>query len=199
MRGTPSTSASMFAPNVSWSWVCLYRLFSTTLATASRLSTITIRIPVRPEDSSRMSAMPASLLSLTSSAMRSARLSGFTWYGSSVTIRLVRPLLSSSTSTTARIRMEPRPVRYASSITVVPTMRPAVGKSGPLTILISSSNVSASGVSGWSRHHWTAVAISRRLCGGMLVAMPTAIPFEPLTRRFGIRDGRIVGSCARPS
>ena len=36
VRGTPSTIASMFAPKFSCSWVCLYRLFSTTLATASR-------------------------------------------------------------------------------------------------------------------------------------------------------------------
>ena len=37
----------MLAPKVSCSWVCLYRLLSTTLATASRLSTITSRWPVR--------------------------------------------------------------------------------------------------------------------------------------------------------
>ena len=43
VRGTPSTIASMFAPKFSCSWVCLYRLFSTTLATASRFSTITRR------------------------------------------------------------------------------------------------------------------------------------------------------------
>ena len=37
--------------------------------------------------------------------------------------------------------------------------------------------------------------ISPRLCGGMFVAMPTAMPPEPLTRRFGTRAGRTVGSC----
>ena len=37
---------------------------------------------------------------------------------------------------------------------------------------------------------------SRRLCGGMLVAMPTAMPEEPLTSRFGKRAGRTIGSCA---
>ena len=31
---------------------------------------------------------------------------------------------------------------------------------------------------------------SRRLCGGMFVAMPTAMPDEPLTSRFGKRDGQ---------
>ena len=37
---------------------------------------------------------------------------------------------------------------------------------------------------------------SRMLCGGMLVAMPTAMPDEPLTSRFGIgrrQDGRLFG------
>ena len=110
VRGTPSTRASMFAPNVSCSWVCLYRLFSTTLATASRLSTMTSRWPVRPLVSSRTSAMPLTRPSLTSSAIFSARLSGLTWYGSSVATRQVRPWVS-STSTTARMVIEPRPVR----------------------------------------------------------------------------------------
>ena len=36
--------------------------------------------------------------------------------------------------------------------------------------------------------------ISVRLCGGMLVAMPTAMPEEPLTSRFGMRVGRTSGS-----
>ena len=60
VRGTPSTSASMLTPKVSCSWVCLYRLFSTTLAIASRLSLITSRCPVRPLVSSAMSAIPDS-------------------------------------------------------------------------------------------------------------------------------------------
>ena len=110
VRGTPSTRASMFTPNVSCSCVCLYRLFSTTLAIASRLSTITSRWPVRPLVSSRTSAMPDSRPSLTSSAILVARLSGLTWNGSSLTTRQVRPWIS-STSTTARIMIEPRPVR----------------------------------------------------------------------------------------
>ncbi len=79
VRGTPSTSASMLAPNVSCSWVCLYRLFSTTLATASRFSTITSRWPVRSLVSSRTSAIPPTRPSLASSAIFSATRSGFTW------------------------------------------------------------------------------------------------------------------------
>ena len=40
-----------------------------------------------------------------------------------------------------------------------------------------------------------ASTISPRWCGGMFVAIPTAIPDEPLTSRFGNREGRTVGSC----
>ena len=35
---------------------------------------------------------------------------------------------------------------------------------------------------------------SRKLCGGILVAMPTAIPEDPFTSRLGIRAGSTVGS-----
>ena len=58
-----------------------------------------------------MSAMPVSLPALTSSAILRARLSGLTMCGSWVTTRRVRPALSSSMSTTARMITEPRPVR----------------------------------------------------------------------------------------
>ena len=33
----------------------------------------------------------------------------------------------------------------------------------------------------------------------MFVAMPTAMPDEPLTRRLGSAEGRTVGSCSRSS
>ena len=65
---------------------------------------------MRPEVSSRMSAMPLILPSRTISAIFAARLSGLVMYGSSVTTRHVRPW-SSSTFTTARMVMGPRPVR----------------------------------------------------------------------------------------
>ena len=38
---------------------------------------------------------------------------------------------------------------------------------------------------------------SPRLCGGMFVAMPTAMPVPPLTSRFGNAAGKTVGSVAR--
>ena len=40
----------------------------------------------------------------------------------------------------------------------------------------------------------TAAMTSRRLCGGIFVAIPTAIPFVPFTSRFGKRAGSTVGS-----
>ena len=40
---------------------------------------------------------------------------------------------------------------------------------------------------------------SRRLCGGILVAMPTAMPSVPFTSRLGKRQGRTSGSRAVPS
>ena len=39
-----------------------------------------------------------------------------------------------------------------------------------------------------------AVIISPKLCGGMLVVMPTAMPVEPFISRFGSADGSTVGS-----
>ena len=35
---------------------------------------------------------------------------------------------------------------------------------------------------------------SVKLCGAILVAIPTAIPEPPLTNKFGIRVGKTVGS-----
>ena len=40
---------------------------------------------------------------------------------------------------------------------------------------------------------------SPRLCGGMLVAIPTAMPEVPFTSRLGKRDGITVGSLRLPS
>ncbi len=74
-------------------------------------------------------------------------------------------------------------------------MIPAVGKSGAGISLISSSMAQA----GFSSSSRQASTTSPRLCGGMLVAMPTAIPEEPLISRFGIRAGRIRGSRSEPS
>ena len=74
-------------------------------------------------------------------------------------------------------------------------MIPAVGKSGPLMCCMSP----AVSIAGSSMRAMTAPMTSRRLCGGMFVAMPTAIPEEPLTSRLGKRAGRTSGSRLEPS
>jgi len=74
-------------------------------------------------------------------------------------------------------------------------MNAPVGKSGPFT----SPRSVADGTSGSSIIAVIAAATSRRLCGGMLVAIPTAMPAEPFTRRLGSADGRTVGSSRRSS
>ena len=76
-----------------------------------------------------------------------------------------------------------------------PRIKPPVGKSGPGIMLIRSSIETA----GLSITAMQASITSPRLCGGMLVAMPTAMPPAPLTKRFGNFAGRTVGSRSRPS
>ena len=71
-----------------------------------------------------------------------------------------------------------------------PTMIAPVGKSGPLRCFIRSSTFA----SGLSISCTTASIVSPRWCGGMFVAIPTAIPEEPLTSRFGNRAGIASGS-----
>ncbi|MNT48731.1 hypothetical protein D3C72_1855280 [compost metagenome] len=74
-------------------------------------------------------------------------------------------------------------------------MMPAVGKSGAGISSINSSIVHSGLRSTCSAPSMTSVM----LCGGMFVAMPTAIPDEPLISRFGIRVGKTVGSFSLPS
>ncbi len=74
-------------------------------------------------------------------------------------------------------------------------MYPRVGKSGPGTTRIRSSMLA----SGRSTSVTRASTTSERLWGGMFVAMPTAMPEEPLTRRFGTLVGRTTGSCSDSS
>ena len=71
---------------------------------------MTMRMPSL-SDSSRSSLMPSSFFSLTSSAIFSISRALFTWYGSSVTMIVSRPLSSVSISALARTSMRPRPVR----------------------------------------------------------------------------------------
>ena len=70
-----------------------------------------------------------------------------------------------------------------------------MGKSGAGTCSISSSTV----MSGFPTSASKAPITSPRLCGGMEVAIPTAIPALPFTSRLGTRDGRTRGSWSEPS
>ncbi len=76
-----------------------------------------------------------------------------------------------------------------------PRIMAPVGKSGPGMIWHSSSIDS----SGFSSSAIAASITSPRLCGGMLVAMPTAMPPAPLTSKLGNLDGSTVGSDSEPS
>ncbi len=73
------------------------------------------------------------------------------------------------------------------------TMMPPVGKSGPLTHF-SSDFVFASGLS-----IRCSAQSSAALGGGIEVAMPTAMPCEPLASRFGKPPGSTIGSFDWPS
>ncbi|CCZ52615.1 unknown [Clostridium sp. CAG:75] len=180
-------------PNVSCNCVCLYNWFNTIFGLTSRRSSIHTRIPSRLV-SSRRSVIPSTFLSLCNSEIFSIKRALLTKYGNSVTTILFLPLSIGSISVTARTRILPRPVRYASSIPRVPRICAPVGKSGPLMICIISSMVVSLSSLISSIICITALITSRKLCGGMLVAIPTAIPEVPFTSRFGYLDGNTVGS-----
>ena len=88
----------------------------------------------------------------------------------------------------------------------MPWIPAPVGKSGPCTCSIYSL-IEIFGIVDRSPFvsiifltcKLTAEATSVRLCGGILVAIPTAIPSLPFNRRFGIREGNTVGSCSESS
>src|SRR5438874_1356722 len=65
---------------------------------------------------------------------------------------------------------------------VRPLMMPPVGKSGPLMCFIRP----ATPISGSSMYATTASIDSRRLCGGMFVAIPTAMPVPPSGLKAGL-------------
>ncbi len=151
-----------------------------------------MRMPVRSEWSFT-SEISLSTFSLTRSAIFLITPESppfFTPYGSSVTMIAFLPPRSSSTCARPRMMIRPRPVRYASRTPERPTMIAPVGKSGPLTCAIRSSAFAVGLSISWT----TASTTSGRRCGGMFVAIPTAIPAEPFTRRFGKRDGSTDGS-----
>ena len=76
----------------------------------------------------------------------------------------------------------------------VSTTKPPVGKSGPLIIFKKSLGFASL----FAIANLTASVTSRKLYGGMLVAIATAIPSAPLTKRFGNLAGRTFGSEVSP-
>ena len=70
------------------------------------------------------------------------------------------------------------------------TRMPPVGKSGPLT----NFSRLRSCMLGFSISAMVAAHSSPRLCGGIEVAMPTAMPVEPLASRLGKAAGSTTGS-----
>ena len=104
-------------------------------------------------------------------------------------------LFFSSISALPLSTTDPLPVCCADLIPFLPIINPPVGKSGPGIISLSSSSV----VDGLFRIATHPSITSDKLCGGILVAMPTAIPPAPFIRRFGNFEGRTVGSLSEPS
>ena len=160
----------------------------TTFGFASRFNSITKRIS--SSDSSLVEEIPSSFPSRTSAFMCFSISDLFTLYGISVTTILERPVDVSSISAFARSVIFPRPVAYAFLIPPLPMIIPPVGKSGPGIYSISSSSV----MSGSSMQATIPSIVSERLCGGIFVAIPTAIPALPFTSRLGNRDGKTSGS-----
>ena len=71
------------------------------------------------------------------------------------------------------------------------TIRPPSGKSGPfIPFAISWATVA----SGLSTRYRALLTTSRRLCGGTLVAIPTAMPVAPFTSKCGNAAGKTTGS-----
>ena len=103
---------------------------------------------------------------------------------------LSRPCLLASIYARARIITFPRPVSYADLSPSIPIRKAPVGKSGPFICSIRSSQVA----SGFSIKCTSPAITSLRLCGGILVAMPTAMPSDPLISRPGTIVGNTVGS-----
>ena len=103
--------ATMFTPKVTCRSEYLYSAFRIFSGSASFLTSITARMPMR-SDSSRMSWMPENRPFFSSLTRRifSSMAALLTWYGTSSTTISLRPALPSSMCTFARTFSLPRPV-----------------------------------------------------------------------------------------
>ena len=100
------------------------------------------------------------------------------------------PFFKFSTLISPLILNDPLPVLYPCLTMSLPIITPPVGKSGPGICFINSLNL----ISLFSISANVPLITSPRLCGGILVAIPTAIPPAPLTNRFGNWEGNTSGS-----
>src|SRR3989344_3611221 len=146
-------------------------------------------------DSSRMSRIPSILFSRTKSAIFIISSDLFTLYGIDEIIIWKFPFDFSTISASPRVRIDPRPVEYACNKSFFEKISPPVGKSGPFMNSIRSSVVAL----GCPIRCDAASIASPKLCGGIFVAMPTAIPSVPFRRRLGRAAGRTTGSLRVPS
>jgi len=189
VRGCPSTSATLLIENESSIGVARNSCSRTASGLKPVFTSMTRRRPCERSVRSTTFVIPVSRFACTPSLIFSITFSGPTRYGSSVTTMPLRFAVTFSIRVVARVRNAPRPVRYASRTPSRPTIFPPVGRSGPGTNRIRSSSVA----SGCAMRCRAAATTSTRLCGAMLVAMPTAIPAAPFTSRLGIAAGSTSG------
>ncbi len=186
--------ASMFTPKVSSSFVFLYKIFLILFISAFFLSSRAILMPSL-EDSFVMSVTSASFfvsISSTISEINFPMLAPIMVYGISVITSLSLSLFfaAGSNSTLPRSLIFPVPDSYIFKSSLLFTTSPPVGKSGPMIYSIRFSFV----MSLLSIYAAMASITSHKLCVGMLVVMPTAIPSAPFIRILGTFTGSTTGS-----
>mmetsp|Transcript_4357 Transcript_4357/g.17381 ORF Transcript_4357/g.17381 Transcript_4357/m.17381 type:complete len:836 (+) Transcript_4357:149-2656(+) len=200
--GSRPTNPTTFTETRVESFVRVYSCSRTNSASALLRSSITTRMPSR-SDSSLTSATPSTARAFTKSAICSHSAALFVWYGMeeitihSLCIFPAPPVLTVSMDVNPRSVTPPLPVRYISrNPPAGATISPPVGKSGAG---ITRNTSSSEHPSGFCAKTFSAAATSRMLCGGMLVAIPTAMPVLPLISKFGSRAGNTEGSFCDPS
>ena len=150
-----------------------------------------IRVGFSWSDSSRRSSTKGSFLAFICAATCSRTRLPEVWWGSAV-----MTTLPFSFSQRARRRTLPAPVSYmAKSSSRGVMISASVGKSGAGMC----SHKSLTALFGASSNRTQARATSRRLWGGMSVAMPTAMPVAPFNNTLGRRAGNNSGSFRVPS
>ena len=194
VSGLPSTIASMLTPNVSSSLVFLYKRLIRLSTSAFFLSSNTIRIPSL-EDSLEISTTSVVFfvsIRSTTSDINLPILAPIIVQGISVitNLSLSERFIPGSNCILPRSLILPVPLSYISNKSFLLTTSPPVGKSGPIQYCISSLVV----ISSLSIYAHTASTTSPRLCVGILVVIPTAIPSAPFTSRFGTLTGNTSGS-----